>query len=287
MKQNDLIQGSPEWVEFRRRGIGASDANILMGDGFRSPRDLWLEKVGLGTPIVINQDMQRGIELEPRAREYLSKEAGVELKPAVFVHKQIPYMFASLDGWNEEQRLLVEIKCPRNGLHDEVPSYYYAQLQHQMEVVGVSMMMYMSFDGVNGKILSVKKDVDYTQKLLEAEREFWYKVENFIEIEDPNAYIKRSDKEYQDALRIYLHNKEHRQRWEGLENQAKDKLVQMSVKNSECMGYKISERVRQGSIDTKKLSKEENIDLNKYRREPVKYWEIRAIKQNGENNEYT
>lgn len=36
-----------EWLEQRRKGIGGSDAPVIMGvNPWRSPMDLWLEKTG-------------------------------------------------------------------------------------------------------------------------------------------------------------------------------------------------------------------------------------------------
>ena len=43
-----LIHNSPEWLAFRRTGIGGSDAAAILGKShFKTNVDIWEEKVGL------------------------------------------------------------------------------------------------------------------------------------------------------------------------------------------------------------------------------------------------
>ena len=55
----DLVQGSLEWREFRKRKIGASDAPSVMGVGFLTPLQLWRIKVGLEPEKVPNSAGRR------------------------------------------------------------------------------------------------------------------------------------------------------------------------------------------------------------------------------------
>lgn len=45
----ELSQGTPEWHEWRKNGIGGSDATVVEGiSPYRTPRQLFYEKKGLG-----------------------------------------------------------------------------------------------------------------------------------------------------------------------------------------------------------------------------------------------
>lgn len=272
-----MEQRTPEWLAYRKNHIGASDSNVIMGHGFnRSVYDLWLEKIGMGKEVVVNQRMQRGIELEPIARDWAEREIGVTFKPVVRKSRLTEYMMASSDGWHDESNTLIEIKTSER-LHESIPEYYLPQLHHLMYVFEVPEMIYVSYDGQTGRIFEIRRDDDYMQKLLEEEAKFWNCVNNFIEpSRNKRDYKERTDKEYQDQLTIYLNNKKQREFYEDLEKRSKEKLISMTDDNTFSMGCEIVQKIRQGNIDYKKLIEEHNIkDADKYRKEPIKFWEIR------------
>lgn len=274
-----VIQGSDSWKLFRRSGLGASDANIIMGHGFkRSVHDLWLDKVGLGQEVEVNDRMQRGITLEPYAREWAEREFCISFPPIVRKHRTIDYMFASSDGYNEENNVLIEIKtCEK--LHETIPDYYIPQMTHLYEVFKPAQMFYISYDGTSGKIIEFKPDEQYLEKLLLKEQEFWYKVSNFTEPElSEKDYVVRSDDEYRMNLNDYLLCEEKVKFWEELKIKAKEKLLSMTDTNTICNGVKISQIVRKGTVDHKKLYSEFGIDQDKvleHTKPPIKYWIIK------------
>lgn len=68
MKVLELNQNTPEWEEFRRAHIGASDAPAICGiDPNRNQYKVWKEKV-LGEKCYETSAMRLGKELEPKAR---------------------------------------------------------------------------------------------------------------------------------------------------------------------------------------------------------------------------
>ncbi len=66
------------WHEWRRGGIGSSDAAAIMGvSPWRTPKEVWEEKV-YGTSVIIdNSAMARGRELEPIARTWFEETMNV------------------------------------------------------------------------------------------------------------------------------------------------------------------------------------------------------------------
>lgn len=280
--ENQLVQGSDEWKKWRKNGLGGSDAPIVMQvSPWRSPHDLWLEKCGLKEAQPTTQAMQRGLDLEGAALEFAEREIGVKFSPTVRKSRNVPFIYASLDGMSEDG-LAIEVKCPMRGLHDEIPSHYYPQVQHQLFCIEAKVMLYMSFDGVQGKIIEVKRDDAYIENLIEQEKQFWYHVQNFIEPElSERDYVKRNDPEYQEKLLIYLQNKHNAKMWDELAEKAKAELTAITTENTSCMGCKISKRVRVGNVDYKQLTSDLGVDadtLNKYRKPPINFWEVKEGK---------
>ena len=55
----------------------------------------------------------------------------------------------------------------------QIPSYYKAQLQHQMWVCGVESMFYYSFDGKEGVSIEVSRNTLQLDLLIEKEQIFY------------------------------------------------------------------------------------------------------------------
>ena len=132
----DLIQGSQEWLDFRRTKRMASETPIIMGlSPWQKPKDV--VKAKRGENAKTNFAMRRGQELEPVARDVYQAVVGV-LRPAVYF--DLDYG-ASLDGIDLFGELIVEIKCPMKGKasdlwkqaeNGEIPEHYAVQMQHQV-----------------------------------------------------------------------------------------------------------------------------------------------------------
>ena len=77
----------------------------------------------------------------------------LEFPDAILVHDEKPYLMASLDGWNAEKRILLEIKVGNKKDHDRgvVPDKYFPQLQHQMYVTDTGFAYYASYHLEKGK----------------------------------------------------------------------------------------------------------------------------------------
>lgn len=173
----------------RRNFIGASDAPIIMGDSpWKTPAKLYREKVGLDLSDV-SYAMQRGIMMEAEARYLFYRETGISVYPIRVQHAEIHWMMASMDGLNMDRTVAVEIKCPMGKDHqvaaeEKLPEKYFAQLQHQMEVLDLDEMFYMSYHPDSHYIFTVKRDKEYAIKLIEKEKKFYDYLINFIEPEE-------------------------------------------------------------------------------------------------------
>ena len=177
----DLVQGSQEWLDFRRTKRMASETPIIMGlSPWQKPKDV--AKAKRGENAKANYAMRRGQELEPVARDVYQGIVGV-LRPAVFVADDYGCSLDGLDLFNE---LIVEIKCPMKGKQSElwkqaengeIPAHYAVQMQHQMMVTGIEDAHLWVFDGEVGIAVPLKADKQVFQDIRSEWDKFWS--ENF------------------------------------------------------------------------------------------------------------
>lgn len=181
----NLFQGTPEWHLWRKQGVGASEVPVLMGESdFTTPREIWKQKLGLAEPQgETSWAQQRGIDAEPRIRALYELIYGFDVPPATVEHWEHPYLRASLDGWDPERRLIVEIKYTGREKHEqavknEVPLCYRAQIQYQLAVTGAKEAHYVSYDGARIAVVEVSRDEEYITRMLAVVKEFWERVLN-------------------------------------------------------------------------------------------------------------
>lgn len=172
MKIVKVQQNSKEWLSWRGKGLGASNAPTIMGvSPWCSPFELWLEMLGMkNRPPAAEfavRAMVRGTNLEPEARRLFEKEQGVAYPALSASHDDYEYIRASFDGYNAERNEILEIKCPGKADHDKaragkVPEKYFPQLQQQFLVSGATKGWYVSWDG-KGSLVSIPvlRDDDY------------------------------------------------------------------------------------------------------------------------------
>lgn len=99
----------------------------------------------------VGKDMQRGIDLEPVARQRYEAETGYIVESIGFCSMVDWLAGCSLDGMVDNFTGIQEIKCPRAATHLEtlqrqwVPSEYHAQTQHNLWVTGAQWVDYVSY----------------------------------------------------------------------------------------------------------------------------------------------
>jgi putative phage-type endonuclease len=178
----DFEQSTEEWLSWRRGGIGASDAPVVMGlSPWQKAGELLLLKTGQQAERPANSYMQRGKDLEPLAREAFIRHTGIEVDPVCVQSTDHAWMRASLDGLSPNGRQVVEIKCPGEKDHRFaasgcVPEKYFPQLQHILAVTGLAEIHYWSFRFDHTVLLKVERDESFIADLIEKEIDFWTRV---------------------------------------------------------------------------------------------------------------
>lgn len=281
----ESIQGSPEWLEFRRTKIGASMAAAILGiDPWTTPLKLW-EEIMHRKEKTVTFAMQRGKDLEPKAREWLSNMMDTPYQPAVLQSTQHPELIASLDGFCElldGNVAIAEIKTPNKNTHQEaidgkIPDHYFAQMQHQMVVADVQSMLYCSFDGENGVVLPCIRDEKFCQKMIAKEKAFLASLINF----DPPEPCDRDWDEIVDPDKVlkvfeYKSLKSQKETLEKQLNEIRDSLVAHSSSSRMRLDdFRMTKITGKTTIDYKLLLRDLEITPEeKYQKKGKDYWTI-------------
>ena len=291
MKTIDLEQNTPDWLEFRRNKIGASDAPIILGKSpFKTAHKLYTEKHE-ANPQIQSEAMKRGHDLEPIARAAFNESAplfynipDIYVTPLVVQSDAYEWMIASLDGIDIINRILVEIKCPgekdhRCALNGTIPGHYYAQLQHQMYVTDYDEMCYFSYRDGSYIILTCKRDDEFIKQMIVEEKKFMACLETSTppQLSDRD-YEDRDDIEFIDTAYRYAEVEKNLVQLQDEKERLRELLVTLSnQKNCRGAGVKIAHNFRKGAIDYAKIPDLKVIDLERYRKASTSYCTISLV----------
>jgi putative phage-type endonuclease len=196
MKEIHLEQGTDDWLAWRKgdaftdifgvkhaaldgQRITATAASACGGHSpFATADQVWSEALGYRKRQSANFVMQRGSDMEPKARKAYSNMVGEEYEALCIESSTTPWIAASLDGVDLLRTRGVEIKCPISPTtHDmamlgEVPNYYFDQIQWQMMASDNQLkeIDYFSFAPQIGHAppITVKVDLQRQAELLDA-----------------------------------------------------------------------------------------------------------------------
>lgn len=275
-----------EWLEWRKKGIGGSDAGAICGmNKYRSPIAVYLDKTA---DEVVEKPMNEAMRLGHDFEDYVKRRWMEETeKTAVrenymLQHDEYPWMLADIDRRVVGENAGLECKtCSPYAAgkweNDGIPQEYVIQCLHYMAVTGaerwyLACLIYQQ--GMQYRV--IERDEDAINALIQVEKDFW--LNNVMKHEMPApdgsaaaddalaaAYSKSNpDLEAVDITDITL------DRYDEInalidDLSAEKKLIEQSIKtemkNSEkaFLGDRaISWKSYQGreSIDTKKFKKD-------------------------------
>lgn len=127
MKRYDEIkQGSLEWFEIKYKKIGGTLAEGLFIDSDTLFIDLLSQNIEEFEPVdgYENDHMERGNDLEPFAREYISTFTGIEFETTGWLEcEECSILGISPDGISECEEYATEIKCLSRKEHTRLLVY--------------------------------------------------------------------------------------------------------------------------------------------------------------------
>jgi putative phage-type endonuclease len=180
------------WLTARRKGIGGSDAPILLGQvPKKGPPDVWLAKVDGAEGDAPTERMKWGIRQEDGIRRGYSEDSGRTVfapsTPYTIIRRtEIPWLCYSPDGTQYDDAFegpgVLQIKNvavdQRSNWLDGPPANYLCQLQHEMMVGGSTWgTLMVLFGGNEGAWWDVEANPTFQASMLEVERDFWRYVE--------------------------------------------------------------------------------------------------------------
>lgn len=290
MKTVNLTQRSPEWHDWRRKGIGGSDVPIILGISpyKKSIRDLYHEKRGNPMETETNEfAITMGDKAEKFARAKILELYGEEMTPACVELECDPRFIASLDG--VISNAIVEVKyvgrevlntALNNGL---IPNHHYCQIQHQLMVSGMSECLWFGVDpDGNHQILTIGVDKESIDSIYSKSLEFLIRVEKGV---PPDIHAH----EWLELIDSPLLAELARARQEM--NTANTRFDELKIKVIETYphdkvrghGLMVFKSERKGSIDYKKIPAVKALskaDLEPYRGEGSTSWTVKLEKEN-------
>ena len=199
-----------DWLEYRRQGIGGSDAASILGvSPFKTARDLYYDKL----KIVTYEDPEEnwvhkkmGHLLEDLVAEIFHARTGFHIYQVkkMFYHPLYPFMLADVDYFitlpNGETAIL-EIKTTNYNATDHwwengkevVPINYEIQGRHYMAVINVDHVYFCCLYGNSENetiIRHITRDKDYEEELIALEYDYWH---NHILARVPPPYCEDGD----------------------------------------------------------------------------------------------
>lgn len=213
----DYVKDVDQWHLLRGKGIGGSDAGIVMNvSQYRIPYELWEEKTGKAKKeFITNEAIEKGNALEPVMFElfkilYGNRYEVIDTKNISLSSKQFPYMRANLDGAliNKQtgQKGVLEIKSTtiqnvsmlKKWKQDDLPITYYFQVLHYLYVTGFDFAIVYAILDIPWSNQQETRVVELNKADLEADIEILIKTErwfwNKVKTKSPPPFLEKRNK---------------------------------------------------------------------------------------------
>ena len=178
-----------EWLEYRKLGIGGSDAAVVCGiSRYKSPVELWMEKTDQLPYQDAGEAAYWGTVLEEIVRTEFTKRTGIKVNKIqqILQSEEHLFMLANLDGvchhpdfgiCGFEAKTASAYKAGE--WEDGIPDEYQLQIQHYMAVTGYKGFYIAVLIGGNTfRWRFVERDEELIAMLIQMERNFWNHVQD-------------------------------------------------------------------------------------------------------------
>lgn len=179
---NTLGMNHNEWLNWRTRGIGGSDAAAIAGlNPWKSSIAVYLEKIEQTDPIEDNERMRIGRDLEDYVAQRFSEATGLKVrrKNAILQHPEYDFLLANVDRLIVGREEGLECKttnsyAKKDWEEEEIPIHYEIQCHHYMAVTGYKAWWIAVLIG-NEKFVykKIERDESVINYLLSIEKDFW------------------------------------------------------------------------------------------------------------------
>ena len=178
-----------DWLEYRKAGIGGSDAAVVCGiSRYKSPVELWMEKTNQMPAQEAGEAAYWGTQLESLVRAEFTKRTGIQVEHRMELLRsdEHPFMQANLDGTcvhPEFGPCIFEAKTASafkaGEWEDGIPDEYFLQVQHYMAVTGYGGCYIAALIGGNTfRWKFIPRDEELITMLVQLEADFWQHVQS-------------------------------------------------------------------------------------------------------------
>lgn len=174
-----------EWLIERRKGIGGSDASIILGlNKWKTPFELWLDKTG---QVPVSESQSEAAYFGSLLEDIVAKEfeirsgKKVRRKKAILKHPEHDFILANVDRMIVGEKAILECKTTsaynlKEWEEEEIPESYIVQVQHYLGVLGPEYQKAYFAVLIGGNKFvwkEIERDDELIDMIFEAEIEFW------------------------------------------------------------------------------------------------------------------
>ena len=282
-----------EWLQYRKMGIGGSDAGAICGlNPYVSPMQVFLDKTSAVEEAEDKEAMRQGRDLEQYVAERFCEATGLKVRKAnyIFIHDEYPFMLANVDRMVVGENAGLECKTVSAYNADKwkdgkIPEHYQIQCHHYMLVTGATHWYIAAVIlGIGFVYYKLERDEEIIRYLTEIENKFWkdHVMKQVMPAPDGSKvceevlkkYFPKANSEPPVLLTQFKEKLERREEivslLEKLETEKncieQEIKVQMGeAERAECEKYHIQwSNVVSNRIDTKRLKEEEPDVYKKY-----------------------
>lgn len=209
------IENSNHWHQMRKKGIGGSDAGIILNQSnYKTPYQLWSEKVGLSnSEFQMSEAIEKGNRCEqPLIDLFMAlypSYTNVPTKDISLSNKKYPFLHANLDsalispdgrkgGLEIKSTTMQNMKMLDDWKPGRIPMTYYCQCLHYLlttefdfwilfAVLDFPWKDEMGQQETRVRVIERKNAVDDINYLFEQEKEFWRRVQE----NDPPEFLNK------------------------------------------------------------------------------------------------
>lgn len=171
-----------EWLQYRKRGIGGSDAGAVCGmNPYRTAMEVYYDKISEETEDFDNEAMRLGRDMEDYVARRFVEATGKKVRRAnaMFYDEQHPFMLADVDRMIVGENAGLECKTASPYVAEQwadgkIPLSYQIQCYHYMSVCQadawyIAVLIY----GKEFKYCKIERDDQLLADLIQIEQEFW------------------------------------------------------------------------------------------------------------------
>lgn len=309
VKPDDQVVEEPsreEWLKWRQDGIGSSDAAAVHGaSDWKTPLDIYEEKVAKEIVEETSFIMEKGNEFEPKARQIFASQYNLEhgtnevFEAARYVMPELPHMRASCDGVSFSVEDLAEFKYQGAKAHanvenkelpikgGRVPLKYWIQCQHQLLVTGAKRCHFVSYnpkvDKFSVNVCVIERDEEFMAQHIQVCADFWLCVtKKKAPKETDRDYKVMRKKGAKELVNKYFALKKQAEELDAEMEAVKTQLTSMANHpRMTCGGYRLRKETRKGNLAYAKIPGVGKIlagftdeQLDEYRGKSSTYWKI-------------